>query len=716
MGEARRGDGSGRMVAWLVACAVLVAGWGCGGGGAASPDADAVADVAGPADADAAADPGGADGDAATADTAEDARADASDPGPDLADTTPATVTLCNWGEDGDFLLDKLDPTGALSADCRLCLDLPTAPLAATPDTEPLFERVPLFDVLGPGGSGLPATVFNPSAARAFDVSGDGDRDLIVDGRTPGGIETQFAMLADGQGGFAAPVLLPWLADGGRCYAFADLDHSGAVDAVCATPTSIRAYWSRPGVGLTATDWAPVAEYAAATPFPYTITVADLEDDGDLDLFVAYQQGPNRAFRNDGGAFAEVTTDIGLGEVAHVSMYLDPKNADPDRPGLSLITVDKDGTNACQIAYAVADAKLTPTQPLAPPQCDLLTAASIQRGWLGRPADDATLGALWELFSAFFGTVPEGYDLGYFHSQGPDGACVGDFTTPTARARIHIADRVCEVKSQAGTPVGNTVACWADGAWRMAQQLEVASGLSTGPQPQVSWGVATVVNGALTEPLVTTRGHYVGKAGEDGGTAVTLGPVVGVAYGKTYGQSTTSVRQLGQDGRWVELADWVDEAGQLRLGTAGITGLGQFATVNTAWLKLAGDARAEPYVFIGAFEQQVVAYRVKRRGNILRLWLVGTASTREGYGAVVRVATADGTFATSRTAGFERVEWPTGNSYGGEVAVGLGEHTAARVEVAWPSGIVTDYGELAAGDGPLGLLEGEVPVVVVGEP
>jgi hypothetical protein len=40
----------------------------------------------------------------------------------------------------------------------------------------------------------------------------------------------------------------------------------------------------------------------------------DVDNDRDLDLFVAFRDQPNRRFRNDGKAFTDVTDESGIGD------------------------------------------------------------------------------------------------------------------------------------------------------------------------------------------------------------------------------------------------------------------------------------------------------------------------------------------------------------------------------------------------------------------
>jgi len=44
------------------------------------------------------------------------------------------------------------------------------------------------------------------------------------------------------------------------------------------------------------------------------VTWIDYDNDGDLDLFVAFRDQANRLFRNDGGRFADVTVESGIGD------------------------------------------------------------------------------------------------------------------------------------------------------------------------------------------------------------------------------------------------------------------------------------------------------------------------------------------------------------------------------------------------------------------
>jgi hypothetical protein len=69
----------------------------------------------------------------------------------------------------------------------------------------------------------------------------------------------------------------------------------------------------------------------------------DYDDDGDLDLFLAMRDGPNRLWRNDGGVFTEITEESGLG---------DPRRS----VGAVWLDIDEDGDLDVYVANMDGDA------------------------------------------------------------------------------------------------------------------------------------------------------------------------------------------------------------------------------------------------------------------------------------------------------------------------------------------------------------------------
>jgi len=161
------------------------------------------------------------------------------------------------------------------------------------------------------------------------DVDGDGDPDRFV------GFNGDAARLYrnDGLGGFTdvarerglvveRPV---------RTSAWGDFDGDGDPDlllGLAGEGASATALWRNDGEGFTEV----AEEVGVALPDGATRQASwvDVDDDGDLDLFLALRDGPNRLWRNDGGAFTDVTEATGLG---------DPRRS----VGAVWLDVDRDG-------------------------------------------------------------------------------------------------------------------------------------------------------------------------------------------------------------------------------------------------------------------------------------------------------------------------------------------------------------------------------------
>ena len=61
-------------------------------------------------------------------------------------------------------------------------------------------------------------------------------------------------------------------------------------------------------------DFAPVQPELFGTPGALTNAWADVDGDGDSDLFVGFNGTPNRLYRNDSGVFNDVAEDAGLAD------------------------------------------------------------------------------------------------------------------------------------------------------------------------------------------------------------------------------------------------------------------------------------------------------------------------------------------------------------------------------------------------------------------
>ena len=166
----------------------------------------------------------------------------------------------------------------------------------------PTFERVQADLFAGPGAQ--------PNAWADFD--GDGDLDLFVGMRYSGN-----RLYRNDAGTFVdvAPALGLADPEDTRAAAWGDYDGDGDLDLYVGYPagadTPNRLYRNddqifvdvAPGLGI---------DLVGTTRQPSWV---DYDGDGDLDLFVAMRDQPNRLFRNDGAeTFTDVTAESGLGD------------------------------------------------------------------------------------------------------------------------------------------------------------------------------------------------------------------------------------------------------------------------------------------------------------------------------------------------------------------------------------------------------------------
>jgi VCBS repeat protein len=99
-----------------------------------------------------------------------------------------------------------------------------------------------------------------------------------------------------------------------RAAAWGDFDGDGQLDLyvgfVDGTPSKL---YHNDGAGRHFTDVAPALGVTLAGVSRQASWI-DYDNDGDLDLFVAFRDKPNRLFRNDGGRFTDVTAESGIGD------------------------------------------------------------------------------------------------------------------------------------------------------------------------------------------------------------------------------------------------------------------------------------------------------------------------------------------------------------------------------------------------------------------
>jgi hypothetical protein len=165
----------------------------------------------------------------------------------------------------------------------------------------------PTFTLVQPDLFGV--TGGQPNAWADFDNDGDLDEFVGFRGR-PNRLYRQ------DHGRFEDVAASVGLADNveTRAAAWGDYDADGNIDLyvgfIDGTPNKL---YRNQGNGRHFTDVAS-ALGVNVTGVTRQVSWIDYDNDGDLDLFVAFRDKPNRLFRNDGGRFTDVTVESGIGD------------------------------------------------------------------------------------------------------------------------------------------------------------------------------------------------------------------------------------------------------------------------------------------------------------------------------------------------------------------------------------------------------------------
>lgn len=179
--------------------------------------------------------------------------------------------------------------------------------LACAPGT-PGNATTPRFEPVQPGLFAAGGALTNAWA----DYDADGDPDLFF-GFNGGGNR----LYRNDAGTFTEVAVAAGIADvrPTRAAAWSDIDGDGDADLIVGfTPAGgpvLKLYANDRGQFTDVTDdWKLNADSGAVRQ----ISGIDLDGDGDIDVFVAFRDGANALFRNDGGTFREIAATIGLAD------------------------------------------------------------------------------------------------------------------------------------------------------------------------------------------------------------------------------------------------------------------------------------------------------------------------------------------------------------------------------------------------------------------
>ncbi|MGV6851404.1 MAG: FG-GAP-like repeat-containing protein [bacterium] len=179
----------------------------------------------------------------------------------------------------------------------------------------------------------IDSTQLNAKDVEAVDLDGDGDLDLVV--AAGGGKVTWFAN--DGNGAYGPELVIDSSASGVYAIVTADIDGDGDVDIAAARQFAAGIDWYESD-GASPPTFTEHNEGVGALDFPYSVSVADVDRDGDVDI-LGVGFGDLAWFENN-GAQPPVFTKQNI-------------DSDPNRGNAEIDAADIDGDG--DIDFAIAD-------------------------------------------------------------------------------------------------------------------------------------------------------------------------------------------------------------------------------------------------------------------------------------------------------------------------------------------------------------------------
>ena len=433
---------------------------------------------------------------------------------------------------------------------------------------------------------------------------------------------------------------------------------------------------------------------------------ADIDNDGDADLFITYY-GTNRLYRNDDGTFVDVTAKAGL-----------PVSGVRWGSGCALFDYDRDGRLDIFVANYVDIQLDRSPKPGSMPEC-VWKGTPVACGPRGLPMAKNILyhqmpDGRFEDVSAKAGILKPGgrYGLGVavadFNNDGWPDIYVACDQTPsllyqnlrngTFREKAMEAGVAYDANGRAQAGMGVAVADFDNNGFLDIAKTnfsgdlpslylnedgeffrDTAAAAGLGRHQLLGWGVAFVdVDEDGRPDLMMANGHVYPEVDR-------------AKAGESYRQPTLLYHNAGAG----KFEDWS--------GSSGVALTQPKSSRGLAVGDLDGDGRPE-IVIVNRNAAPTVLRQEGARGNWLRVVLKGTRSNRSAIGARVTIA-----------AGGQRqiAELSSGGSYYSqhERALYFGLGTASQVEqvlVRWPNGVTESWKSLSSGKTLL-LVEGSAP-------
>ena len=183
--------------------------------------------------------------------------------------------------------------------------------MAVLQSTPPIAAPAGVLEQAFLAPSQVVSSTFEPGATlQVVDLEGDGVPEIMVSGGAPDGRSILLARTPDSGGDWRELLDHPLCTvDQVNCMLFGDVDSDGTIDAfLCRNGVNRLLLQSPSGT------WSPVAELPSEALRTPSGAIADLDHDGDLDIFCVNEDGSDALLNNNGdGTFQDIAEAAGVG-------------------------------------------------------------------------------------------------------------------------------------------------------------------------------------------------------------------------------------------------------------------------------------------------------------------------------------------------------------------------------------------------------------------